>query len=103
MTQREVVDERFVIPRRVLARSVAKPVTLSVAWAANEDSFEALAGTVALSSGRTFRIDYVGDKLHRLSEISHEVADYCEHGPQSCGVLAGAQGEVIPLVYHGWD
>ena len=100
VTQREVVDERFVILRGYLQGQSQSRVTLSVAGAANEDSFEALAGTVALSSGRTFRIDYVGDKLHRLSEISHEVADYCEHGPQSCGVLAGAQGEVIPLVYQ---
>ena len=100
VTQREVVSERLVILIGHVKGQAQSRVTLSVAGAPNGDSFEAMAGTVTLESGRTFRIDYVGNKLHRLSEVSHEVADYCEPGPQSAGVLAGIEGEVIPLVYQ---
>lgn len=97
---RQVVDKRFVILQGRLKGQPRSRVTLSVAGAAEESPFEALAGTVSLESGRTFRIDYVGEKRHRLSEITHEVADYCEHGPQSGGILAGKNGEAIPLVYQ---
>tara|TARA_B100001971_G_scaffold213693_1_gene247832 strand:+ start:694 stop:2283 length:1590 start_codon:yes stop_codon:yes gene_type:complete len=76
-------------------------VILSMAGDASGGRTEAMVGTIDFSDGRSFRIDYVGDGVHKLVEIDHNAAGLiCEHPEGSAGFMIGPNGEKIRLMYQ---
>ena len=97
--RREVVDDKTsVLHGHVIGQSESQ-VILSIAGESRKNS-EVMVGTIALDSGRVFRIDYLGENIHRLGEVNLAFGQYCCQGVPEFGQTRGSDGRDVQWAYQ---
>ena len=102
INKRQPINDNDAIAYGEVEGDKGSQVILSMAGDADGGRTEAMAGTIDFSGGRSFKIDYVGDGVHKLVEIDYSSVDsVCEHPEGPAGVITGPNGEKIRLWYQG--
>jgi hypothetical protein len=101
INERQVINDHDAIAYGVVEGDEGSAVVLSMAGDADGGRTEAMAGTIDFSNGRSFRIDYMGEGVHKLVEIDHNSFEQiCVQPPGAAGFLLGPKGEKIKLWYQ---
>ncbi len=93
ITSRQKLDETTAIAYGKVKGMPASNVTLSVV----EDS---MVGSIFMGDGRTFRIDPVGDGVHKLVEVNENTGEVCEQPQGAAGEFIAPNGEKIRVMYQ---
>ena len=93
ITSRQKINETTAIAYGKVKGMPASNVTLSVV----EDS---MVGSIFMGDGRTFRIDPVGDGVHKLVEVNENTGEVCEQPQGAAGEFIAPNGEKIRVMYQ---
>ena len=74
INERQPINDNDAIAYGKVEGDEGSQVVLSMAGDADGGRTEAMVGTIDFSDGRSFKIDYVGDGVHKLVEIDHHAA-----------------------------
>jgi len=105
--ERQSVGEHDAI---LFAQVVGEPggeAILSIAGAGHGGPAEALAGTIDLGDGRSFKIEYMDHGVHRIEEInSRAVCQSYKHDAKASGMITAPNGQEVHLSHivhpNGW-
>ena len=101
INKRQPINDNDAIAYGEVEGDEGSQVVLSMAGDADGGRTEAMAGTIDFSDGRSFKIDYVGDGVHKLMEIDHNaIGLICTQPEGPAGVITGPNGEKIKLMYQ---
>ncbi|SVE35136.1 uncharacterized protein METZ01_LOCUS487990, partial [marine metagenome] len=101
INERQHINDNDAIAYGKVKGDEGSRVVLSMAGDADGGRTEAMVGTVDFSDGRGFKIDYVGDGVHKLVEIDHNAAELiCTHPEGPAGFMIGPDGEKIKVAYQ---
>jgi hypothetical protein len=97
--RRKVVDDKTSVLHGHVYGQPESQVILSIAGESRKNS-EVMVGTIALDSGRVFRIDYLGENIHRLGEVNPAFGQYCCQGIPEFGQTRGPDGRAVQWAYQ---
>ena len=101
INDRQPINDQDAIAYGEVESDPGSNVVLSMAGDSDGGKTEAMSGTIDFTDGRSFKIDYVGDGVHKLVEIDHSSYEgVCNHPAGPAGFILGPQGEKIKLMYQ---
>ena len=101
INDRQPINDQDAIAYGEVESDPGSTVVLSMAGDSDGGKTEAMSGTIDFTDGRSFKIDYVGDGVHKLVEIDHSSYEgVCNHPAGPAGFILGPKGEKIQLMYQ---